>query len=186
VRCSRACTVSDTQAHGTRRCQTSCLELHVHIASSARRRVSVRAHVRPVARFDPRRVRLQAIAPRALHSAVDEGARGGAGHSSSRVAALVPRALAARDKSAVNAAGRPRRRRQRLLWAMSCGSRTPSEPPKASAFENRQKRFGPYIVHLVDSTNARVQLRVLATGRVVTDRRSGNGQASRSGSPRAA
>lgn len=46
---------------------------------------------------------------------------------------------------------------------------------QAAESSNRQKRFGVYVVHLVDATNARVQLRVLATGRVVTDRRAGRG-----------
>jgi hypothetical protein len=93
-------------------------------------------------------------------------------------------AFAARDKSAATplqaAQAAPSFALGDTVWLENT-----ERAAEASAFANRQKRFGPYIVHLVDATNARVQLRVLATGRVVTDRRS-DGPASRSGSRRAA
>ena len=113
---------------------------------------------------------LQAAAPRAAF-AVGHGARVAAA-TEQRVAALVPLALAARDKSAATplqaAQAAPSFALGDTVWLENT-----ERAAEASAFANRQKRFGPYIVHLVDATNARVQLRVLATGRVVTDRRSG-------------
>jgi hypothetical protein len=115
--------------------------------------------------------RLQAIAPRPAFG-VDEGAQA-AQAVEQHVAALVPRALAARDKAAVKplaaAQAAPTFALGDVVWVENT-----ERAAEGTAFENRQKRFGPYIVHSVDSTNARVQLRVLATGRVVTDRRSGN------------
>jgi hypothetical protein len=119
----------------------------------------------------PEAQRLQAIAPRPAFG-VGEGAQA-AQAVEQHVAALVPRALAARDKAAVKplaaAQAAPTFALGDVVWVENT-----ERAAECTEFENRQKRFGPYIVHSVDSTNARVQLRVLATGRVVTDRRSGN------------
>ena len=43
----------------------------------------------------------------------------------------------------------------------------------ATAFAKRQKRHGPYVVHTADLSKPRVTLRVLATGRIVRKRQTG-------------
>lgn len=114
---------------------------------------------------------LQAVEPRPVH-AVDDGAQV-AQAVKQRIDMLVPKALAARDKAAAKPLAASHAAPTFALGDIVLVENT-ERAAETTAFENRQKRFGPYIVHVVDNTNARVQLRVLSTGRVVTDRRAGN------------
>jgi hypothetical protein len=113
----------------------------------------------------------QAIAPRPTFT-VSDGAQL-AQAVEQRVAELVPLAQAARAKAAEKplaaAQAAPSFAVGDEVWVENT-----DQAAESTAFANRQKRFGPYIVHVDDATRARVQLRVMATGRVVTDRRSGS------------
>jgi hypothetical protein len=116
--------------------------------------------------------RVLRVVPLRPEFAVEEG-KEAARAAKQRVDEIVPKALEARDKAAASplaaAQAAPVFALGDVVWVENT-----DRASEATAFENRQKRFGPYIVHSINPSRTRAQLRVLATGRVVTDRRSGN------------
>jgi hypothetical protein len=178
--CAAGALARSRRSHVGRRAVASRVDLHDNVARCAaacRRSSRVRGGVSPYeltygqAPVSQEARALQAAAPRAKF-AIGEGAQAAAA-AKQAVEALASKAHAARDKAAAKplaaAQAAPTFALGDTVWW-----RTPNRLPSRRRL-NRQKRFGVYVVHLVDATNARVQLRVLATGRVVTDRRAGRG-----------
>lgn len=113
---------------------------------------------------------LQAAQPSQSYAIADGAAMAQA--IQQKVDTMVAKAQAARDKAATKplaaAQAAPKFEVGDVVWVENT-----EQAAENTAFANRQKRFGPYIVHAHDKENARVQLRVLATGRVASSRMPG-------------